>query len=349
MKLIFLIGFTTILTICQGAMVTDTVFYPREGRFDYALIKDAEFYVPIRPSNPTRANVIRKTNLRQKSIPIRHSASGIGDPGIAFNWHLCGNTLFSYDMFQQTHSNARIGLQINIVYRDFETRDSIVVRKGPPQWIKDNMVTFMPLASFFHSYIFKGMGTDLIVRNIDKYYDYLNFDVYFNITDSLLNVFMRDKDVFYIWEALLPDIQEFHADWQLQKAYASTHYDHEFIPRTENNLYDSKKTTHNAITDTLFFDGHFKVIEQDNKKYIVNRQYGIIYHMGDRKITPIGRVMVTDDYPKIQGKPLFIEDRDQNRIIFFAPIEWYDTRLPKPLVYYMKEEEMREYFKYVMD
>lgn len=99
----------------------------------------------------------------------------------------------------------------------------------------------------------------------------------------------------------------------------------------------------------MFFDGHFKVVTQNNEKYIINRNHGYIYYLGKKKIERIGKVQVAENYPKIQGKPLFIEDRDQNRLIFFAPIEWEDTKLPKPNVYYMQEDEMREYFKYVME
>lgn len=338
-----------IIMIVFKISANDTIVYQREGMFELALVENTFFYHSLRPSMRPYSHVVRKIGTESNLIPYRHVAGSPNDPNLAFNWHIITNTVFSYDVITSSHAGRRLGLAINIVYREFESRDSITVSQETPQRIIEDKVSFTPGFTYFLSLERELLYKEVVEQEIDKFYHYLNFDVYFDKSDSLLSFYMRDKDAFYIWEAPLPEGRSWNTDWRLKNAYAAPYYDHEFIPRTHNEYYDSTKTRHNAITDTLFFDGHFKVLEQDGEKYIINREHAIIYHMGDTKIIPIGRVLVTEDYPKIQGKPLFIEDRDHNRIIFFAPVEWEDTPLPKPNVYYMEEEEMREYFRYVMD
>jgi hypothetical protein len=117
-----------------------------------------------------------------------------------------------------------------------------------------------------------------------------------------------------------------------------------------NNPYlpSGRKHKYKAISDSSFFQGHFKAIKQSEQRYLVNTLHGAIYILTPEKIVMIGQIKM-DDYFLLNEEKIFIEDRDHNRLIFFAPVEWENTNLPKPNVYYMKEDEMREYFKYVMD
>jgi hypothetical protein len=346
MKSILLTCFITLIIFKTKA--NDTIVYQREGLFEYALIEGGLFHHSLRPLMKPYSHVVRKISMKSKSIPYRHVAGSPNDPNLAFNWHLSNNTVFSYDVIPRYDRGIREGLTIHIVYREFETRDSLVVSQNEPQWVKENMISFSPIGAYFRTWHPAKISPVAFSKMIDKFYSYLNFDISYSSSDSLINFYMRDKDVFYIWSVPLTSVGMLEPDWRLKKAYAAPNYDPEFIPRIHNRFYDSTKTHHNAITDTLFFDGHFKVLKQNGEKYIINRQHGIIYHMGANAITPIGRVMVTGDYPKIQGKSLFIEDRDNNRIIFFAPVKWIKNNLPKPKVYYMKSKEIKEYFKHVM-
>ncbi|MFW6020199.1 MAG: hypothetical protein ACOCPM_06420 [Bacteroidales bacterium] len=327
----------------------DSTDFSREGVFDYALIKNSDFYAPIRPALFGYTNVIRKTDLKKKTIPVRHAVASSYDSTKSFNWFFVNNIVFSYHVITSHHAGRRLGLSVNIVYREFESRDSIEVSQSPPKRIIENTVSVIPVLEYFRALLKEYRAHEIVEEKVNKFYDYLNFDIYFEQSDSLINFYMRDKDAFYIWETPLPEKSKSNTDWQLKKAYAAPRYDPEFIPRTNNMFYDSLKTRHNAITDTLFFDGHFKVLEQNNEKFIINREHGRIYHMGENAIKLIGKVLVTNNYPTIMGNPYFIEDRDHNRLIFFAPVEWEDTTLPKPKVYYMKEEEKRKKFRYVVD
>lgn len=347
MKRVLIFCLITIVLFKTSA--NDTIVYQREGMLELAVVEKDNFYHSLRPPMRPYSHVVRKISMERNLIPYRHVAGSPDDPNLAFNWHLSSNTVFSYDVFTDYHAGRRLGLTVRIVYREFESRDSVKVSQEPPQRIIENKVDVIPVFFYFQSLMRELLYQEVVEQEVDKFYAYLNFDIYFDVSDSLLNFYMRDKDVFYIWEAPLPKDRTWNTEWRLKNAYAAPHYDPNFIPRTHNRFYDSTKTHHYAITDTLFFDGHFKVLEQDGEKYIINREHAIIYHMGEAKITPIGRVLVTEDYPKIQGKALFIEDRDNNRFIFFAPVKWGETDLSKPNIYYMREEEMREYFKYVMN
>jgi hypothetical protein len=125
--------------------------------------------------------------------------------------------------------------------------------------------------------------------------------------------------------------------------------DLEYAPRKYSDSYSGTKTQFKAIKDSLFFDGHFKIIAQNEHKFIINREHGLIYYLGKKEIARIGKVDVTDDYPVLRGKKLFIEDRDNNEIIFFAPVSWEKNRHPKPKVRTMNEQEIKEKFRYVME
>ena len=124
--------------------------------------------------------------------------------------------------------------------------------------------------------------------------------------------------------------------------------DADFAPFSHSSVYAGYETIFNSVSDSLFFRGHFKLVEHNSNLFLLNLTHGIIYYLGPHSIVSIGRVLLSDEYPKIKGNSLFIEDRDQNRLVFFAPVEWEDTNLPKPNAYYMKEEEMQEYFRYVI-
>ena len=100
-------------------------------------------------------------------------------------------------------------------------------------------------------------------------------------------------------------------------------YHPEWLPK-------KKKYIHNAIRDTMFFEGHFKAVEQDGSIFFVNLSHGSIYYMGKKQIEKIGRVKLEQYKFPILGNYVFIEDRDKNRLIFFAPVVWEDKDLPRP-------------------
>lgn len=99
----------------------------------------------------------------------------------------------------------------------------------------------------------------------------------------------------------------------------------------------------------LFFKGHFNAIRQGNEIFIVNLQYGGIYWLGAKEVVRVGQ-FDTENYPaKLFGKQTFIDDRDNERLIFFAPVERLNPDKPYPEIFIPTDEEFREMFKYVIN
>lgn len=109
-----------------------------------------------------------------------------------------------------------------------------------------------------------------------------------------------------------------------------------------------KKINYNAIKDTTFFECNLSFILQDDNYYAIDLDYGRIFYISPTVINKIGVVRM-DKYIPFMDDNIFIEDRDNNEIIFFAPIEWEDTDLPKPRVRVMNKKQMQGKFKYVLD
>lgn len=312
-----------------------------EGIFDYALIEDAHLYIPHRSIILERSDFIKKMRLDNDSIDIIHYCSGSINVKLPYIWTKSERELYvAYFMHYKNKAPALID------YRPFETLDTIQLKQSEEQWIKECTISLTPLNDYNWSLAIH-RPKYLSDSTREAYINTLSFDI--SVKDDSLTFYLTDEDAFYIWDCKIPPKGERYAEWNQVAAYTSHYFQEEFIPRDESKSYNKQKEIRNAIKDTLFFDGHFKVIVQNREKYIINRKHGNIYHLGKKGIKCIGKIQKTDIYPKIQNKSLFIEDRDQNRLIFFAPVEWKDTYLPKPNVYYMKEDEMREYFKYVMD
>lgn len=327
----------------NNAYSQDTIHYPKEGFFDYALIEKNKFYISQRPSLINKAEIIRCVRLDKKSIPIRHSCAGSKNPKLSFNW-VKSNEL----LFEIAHINTETGITSRIYYREFETRDSVEVSKQEVKgFIQVERVFIKPVHIYFRSFFeeYPYYVENEVINNI---IDSLSFDLYTE-DGNIMEIFMRDKDAFYIWEATLPPKGSRDAEWHIKEVYAAPNYDEDYIPRFVLDYYSGKKPLHNAITDSLFFDGHFKVIVQDNEKFLINREHANIYHIGPENINRIGSVDSSKDYSKIRGKRYFIENRDENHIIFFAPVNWEDTNLPKPRIRVMSKEEMQEKFRHVVE
>ena len=319
----------------------ESMICKKTSQLEYALIEEKSLYQGIRPKNISESSFIVKIKLNNHDHSIIHYCADANNRKLPFSWCKSEDILFSI-LFMHYKDKA----PSLIKYRPFETLDSVQLEESEEQWIKEYTISLTPLNDYNWS-LATHRPKYLSDSTREAYVNALSFDI--TVKDDSLTFFLTDKDALYIWDCKIPPKGERYAKWNQVAVYTSQYFQEEFIPRNESKSYNKQKEIHNAIKDTLLFDGHFKVIVQNNEKYIINRNHGNIYHIGKMKIKYIGKVQEPDNYPKIQNKSLFIEDRDQNRIIFFAPVEWKNTNIPKPNVYYMKGDEMQEYFKYVMD
>jgi len=94
----------------------------------------------------------------------------------------------------------------------------------------------------------------------------------------------------------------------------------------------------------MFFYGDFKVIIQNQYNFIFNLKHGRIYHLNKNKIGHIGTIFVDENYPKIQENKLIIEDRDNLKILVFAPVLWEKDIEIKPDIQTVAAEEFGNRF-----
>lgn len=155
--------------------------------------------------------------------------------------------------------------------------------------------------------------------------------------------FIRDDHQFTIWEYIYTD----HGDesretsWKETSTYSRDSTDQHIKPERPIGWYvdpelayhpSGKQHRYEAIDDSLFFEGHFKVIAQDGEYYCINIGTGLLYHIGDQDIVRIGALDIKD-YPRwIFGKRLFIEDRDAGELVFFSAVERTNTKRPFPKI-----------------
>lgn len=313
---------------------------PNEGSFDYALIEDTHFYTPNRSRILGRSDYINKTSLDINSLNIIHYSSGSNNIHLPYSWSKGENELFVANFMHYKNKAPAL-----IDYRPFESRNKAQLKQSKEKLIRKHTLSNTPLNDY--NWTLTTHHPNYLSDSIrELYINSLSFDI--SIKTNNLTFYLSDRDALYIWNCKIPSKGERYADWDLIAVYTSKYFKEEFIPRNESKSYNKQKEIRKAIKDTLFFDGHFKVIVQNEENYIINRNHGYIYHLGAKNLTRIGQVQVTEDYPRIQGKSLFIEDRDNNEIIFFAPVKWTKNKLPKPRVRIMNQKQMQKKFEHVL-
>jgi hypothetical protein len=154
--------------------------------------------------------------------------------------------------------------------------------------------------------------------------------------------YIRDDRQLTIWQYDYPEYREKLEEnaWQELITYSRDSIGEYNIPQPsywyhspELKYHPSgKQHRYEAIGDSLFFEGHFKVIAQDGEYYCINIDTGLLYHIGDQDIVRIG-ALDTKDYPRWTfGKRLFIEDRDAGELVFFSTVERTNTKRPFPKI-----------------
>ena len=176
-----------------------------------------------------------------------------------------------------------------------------------------------------------------------RHYDY--FDPYLRKTSTQIKTYCYKDGVSFIKLEMPSDEDKrrnYYTSVEKEKVL-STHYDSTWLPQKE-------KYIPYAIKDTMFFKGHFRTINQNDQIFFVHLQHGGIYYLSEKTIDKIGQVDLTNYKFQLKGDNIFIEDRDNNQLIFFAPVEWMRDDLPKPNVRIITDEkEFKEMFKYVLE
>ncbi len=132
-----------------------------------------------------------------------------------------------------------------------------------------------------------------------------------------------------------------HRVYNKWKRVEPTQTDNPYLPSGKKHKYQS-------IVDSAFFVGQFKVIKQGSNRYFINTQHGAIYTLSSDSLVRIGQIEM-DNYLPLNDKNIFVEDRDNNELIFFAPVNWGNSNLPKPQIKVMNKKQMRKNYDYLME
>jgi hypothetical protein len=180
-------------------------------------------------------------------------------------------------------------------------------------------------------------------RESDNTASKINLDLLINDKESLC-FFIRYNNIFTIWEYKYPTINDdkYHQGrWKEILTYSST-TSIPFLSTNAKDYYPSGKeeqTKYEAIKDDAFFDGEFKVIKQGKNRFVINTVHGAIYHIGSSQIVKVGQVELKEYKRRIGGKSLFIEDKDEEEVIFFAPVKIISNKANAP---YLKTKVILE-------
>lgn len=148
--------------------------------------------------------------------------------------------------------------------------------------------------------------------------------------------FLRVKEFFTIWECEYPndktDSTYNVGKWKEIVTYNSKEYlpifsEKRYLPSGKKELTKSK-----AIKDDNFFIGDFKIIKLGKNVFVINTDHGAIYHIGREKIVKVGQVNMKKYQKRINNKNIFIEDKDEGQVIFFAPVKRIHSKEKAPFL-----------------
>jgi len=100
---------------------------------------------------------------------------------------------------------------------------------------------------------------------------------------------------------------------------------------------------------SLFFKGHFHAFNYYNENFLINLNYGGIYWLAPKAIYRVGQIDM-ENYPKkLLNQKLFIEDKDNEQLIFFALVKRLTQDKPFPKIKVLTDSEFNDLFKHVLD
>ncbi|MCG8328772.1 MAG: hypothetical protein MI974_13860 [Chitinophagales bacterium] len=212
-----------------------------------------------------------------------------------------------------------------------------------------NKRAFLPLRDWLK------LSSQLDIQDeLDYIFPYIAYDIQ-HLEDSVYHVYIRNKKELTVWQYTYPDYGNSSSSdhWTDLVTYSvdSTNYmPTATFKRRGGGIPNIKNYNYESITDTDFFEGDFKVIKQKNNTFCINIHNGSIYYIGSTFIKKVGSV-VLNNYPTfLMGRPLFIENRDTEEIIFFSNVERLNRELPFPNIKQInKRKEINQLYPSLSD
>ena len=174
--------------------------------------------------------------------------------------------------------------------------------------------------------------------------------VYKAFHDTITNIMLNDTSMNTLQEALPDSVIQ-----KLQTIKGKAFTNDEMFSQTLDTLLGKEQTREykKQIKNSgryLFFKGFLEVVKQNGNTYIINRHYGGIYHVSKTQITRVGQIDMENYTRKLRGKTVFVEDRDSNRLLFFAPVKQLTKSAPFPNIkVVLNDKKFRRMFKYIIE
>jgi hypothetical protein len=181
-------------------------------------------------------------------------------------------------------------------------------------------------------------------RNLRQYFyffeknDLTDFDFWYHPHNNEYHFYQRTNRNFMLWRYTGGTKKDTaFSDWHLEHFYASDSTC--AIPALKEMpgwmgrllLPDTTHFLPCTITDTAFFRGHNKAIQQGNQHWLINTSHGAIYYLADYGVVKVAQVENFRDYPEaILQQRLFVEDRDRGELVFFSKLIRTDREAPLP-------------------
>ncbi|MDN5201708.1 hypothetical protein QQ008_10055 [Fulvivirgaceae bacterium BMA10] len=177
-------------------------------------------------------------------------------------------------------------------------------------------IDVLPLRALFRN--LKGISNS---QKIQK--GIVSYDLLINV-NSEIELFIRDPWHFAHWKTNYPTKTGKEAKWEIVKAYTkdSVYLYREFVSHFEN-MPQSKNFVYRSISDSAFYQGKFKCVQQGETIFLINLKHGGIYLLSENSIKKVAQVDIGNSL-SAQKKQVFIEDREKQVLVFIGSVQIID-------------------------
>ncbi|HMO39011.1 MAG TPA: hypothetical protein PKC76_15215 [Saprospiraceae bacterium] len=338
---------------------------------NYTAIQDKSLFMNLREKDGYLSDIVRECNVDKKVIPKITFTPILLSNFFPHCWKIYNSQIVLIEGFGRSPFSS----VLSIKNFPMEKRDSISAAKyydslrvefqrnypNPEEFQKATRQrlfkeaekiqehNFAPASDILRGYI--GQPFPNVRFKGNKLIESFSYD-FIPVNHKLFMFYLRTDDEFTVWRFHYPPRGEESeaTNWEEVITYSSDSiYSPPAKRRDSDVLPSGEKHVFKAIQDTSFFRGHFKAIMQEKHLFLINIAHGGIYVVSDKSIDKIGQLKNLESYPTwIFNKKVFIEDKDNKRLIFFTEVEQLRKDLPFPDVFIIKEEQaFKKYFPYI--
>lgn len=347
-KLLLYISISITPFVCSYAQHLEV-----SNHLEYALVKNGELYLTEKLANTDLVHMkIYQTAKRSKypkHVPIQSNFWKISNNIVCINGKEFYNieiptvdSLVGISRRRIFLDSVRRSLNDDKLYLEFKFKELDVKAK------KLNIKTIIPLYELVKMYDQINFNYRKKLKN-KLSLDDSSVDLIISNNETVEFIYRNDR-LLSVWSYEYPLIGEPDKPEFWNEQFTLT-YDTSIV--CENKfLYKLplyKKVVYNSITDSSFFEGNLKFIQQAGIYFAINQKNGNIYFVAENGVHNIGQIQLETYSRRIKGERLFIEDLDNERLIIFSTYTKSETEHPFPnILSIIDDKAYKEYFPGLM-